>query len=175
MTALRSLMVLALLAPTAAGGGRQPVYKDLRKPGSKSSYAVAFVARAGVPGHAFVIFGFDDPAKQACVVEGFGFYPVSAAKAAFGSVPGKIVDEYRDKTGVWKAGTYLVVLVERELFDRAEAVRKKWAAGKDYRLLAADCVTFQSEVAKVLGLKTPNRTDAQLPTHFAEKLRELNR
>jgi hypothetical protein len=169
-----AIVTSVLLAPGVAPAA-DPVYKDLRRPGSKSSYAIGFVARGGVPGHAFVVFCREDDLKKASVVEAFGFYPTNGVKAALGPVPGKIVDEYREKTGVWKAGTHLVAFVDRDAYVKAEAIMKKWSEKKTYQMLEADCVTFQAAVARAIGLKTPPRDEALRPVTFSELMSNLNR
>lgn len=165
------------LACTIAAGARAdaPLVKELRGPGSKSGLSVVFCARPGVPGHAMVILGKDDEAKQACTVEAFGFYPSSGTKAVLGPVPGKMADEFLQGRGVARSACRVIVRVDQPLFDKVEGIRAKWAGKTNYRLLTSDCVSFTSEVGHALGLRLPDRSHAKLPVTYIEKLYELNR
>ncbi len=168
-------LLLSGLGPVALRAADTPLVKDLRARGSASSLSVVLCARPGVPGHAMVILGKDDETKKACTIEAFGFYPTSGTKAVFGPVPGKVADEFLQGRGIGAAACRIIVRVDQPRFDKIEAIRKKWAGKKDYRLLEADCVTFTSEVAGSLGLKLPDRKDAKLPVTFIQKLYELNK
>jgi hypothetical protein len=173
---LRTLpVILVAWAFTAIARADDPLVKDLRGRGSTSSLSVALCARPGVPGHAMVILGKDDETKKVCTVQAFGYYPTKRLKAILGSVPGKLADEFLQGSGIGGSACRIIVRVDQPLFEKVEAVRKKWAAKKDYKLLEADCVTFTSEVGKILGLKLPDREDAKLPVTFIKKLYELNK
>ena len=65
--------------------------------------------------------------------------------------------------------------VDQPQFDKVEAIRKRWASKKNYKVLESDCVSFTGEVATALGLKTPRRAEARLPVTYVEKLYQLNK
>jgi hypothetical protein len=154
------------------------VVKDLRpqKQGD-AKFFVVFTARAGVPGHAMVVLGKEDDKKQMCTFEAFGFYPAEGkgAKAVLGPVPGKIADEMREGKGTGDGAVRLILKVDEAQFNKVDAVRKKWAAKKDYQLLNSDCITFVETSAKELGLQLPKRETTDLPTAFVVKLRDCNK
>jgi hypothetical protein len=156
-------------------GAEGTVVKDLRAKDSKSGLSVVICSRPGIPGHAMVILGREDEAKKACTVEAFGFYPESGTKALFGPVPGKIADEFLAGKGIAKAACRVILKVDKDKFDEVDAVRRRWASKKEYKLLEADCVTFAGEVARKLGLKVPKRGEAKTPMKYVEKLYEMNK
>ena len=172
---MNRLWYVVAVAGVAGSASAADLIKDLRAPGSRSSLTVAICARPGVPGHAMVVLGREDAAKQACTVEAFGFYPDGAKAAVLGNVPGALADEFLRGKGVASAACRVVVKVDPAGFERVAKVRKRWGDRTNYKLLEADCVTFTGEVAAALGLKVPDRKDAKLPTTFVEKLYDLNR
>jgi hypothetical protein len=165
-------VLFALASPLLADDGVL-LTKDLRAKGSNSAYSVVLAARSGGVGHAMVILGREDGKKMVSSIEAFGFYP-KEGKGVLGPVPGMIADELAQGKGVARANTRVILRVDKEQFDKIDAVRKKWLQAK-YQVLEADCVTFTSEVATTLGLKIPNRETAKLPVAFIEKIAELNK
>ena len=59
-------------------------------------------------------------------------------------------------------------------YAKVEKARARWAAKKEYKLLQKDCVSFVAEVAKIVGLKIPDRKKALLPQDFIQKISKLN-
>jgi len=157
--------------------GPAPIVRtvDLRtgKEKQKDALYVIFCARSGAPGHAFVVLGKDDEAKQLCSVEAFGLYPKNALAAlTFGTVPGEIANEAVRKGT--NSTCRLIVKVDAKQYAAAEAVRKQWTAKNDYKLLNRDCVTFTAAVADSLGLKTPDRAKAILPQTFIQDFVDMH-
>jgi hypothetical protein len=132
---LRNLLVpMMMLSTTMAAVGRadEPLVKDLRAVGSKSTLSVVFCSRSGVPGHAMVVLGKEDEKQRACTVEAFGFYP-NGGIGLLGPVPGKIADEFLEGRGLGGSGACrIIVRVDPAQFDRVESIRRRWAQKKDY-------------------------------------------
>ena len=144
---------------------------DRRNASEATSYYLTFCARSGMPGHAFVVWGREDPTMGACVMHAYGMWPAKNA-IAIGEVPGRIVDEAT--TGSLAATTdRLIVRVNSDAFERAEAVRENWL-GRDYELTSSVCVTFTAEVSQAIGLEVPQRWKALLPQAFIRALMRIN-
>lgn len=174
-TKLFLLAVLSLSLSGHVSADDRVVVKDLRAKGSTSSLSVVLAARSGVPGHAMVILGKEDEKQMISSIEAFGFYPIDATKAVFGRVPGKIADELATAKGIGGLTSRLILKVDKADFDKVEGIRARWASKKDYKVLESDCVSFVTEVADALKLKTPKRDDAKLPVSFLEKLVDTNK
>jgi hypothetical protein len=151
------------------------VNKDLR---TQSTFYVVFCSRDFVPGHAFVLFGRDDAERSVCAVDGaWGYYPKDGTPklAQLGRVPGKLYDEYLKPRGVPSDAARLIVKMDEKQYKKAEAVRQKWDAKTDYKLLEQDCVSFVTEVAKSLDLKVPSGVAAKHPQVFVRELAKANK
>jgi hypothetical protein len=165
--------VAALAAgPLASAQNADTVLKDLRKTLDNSALYIVFCARDAVPGHAFVVWGKDDAAKQICSVEAWGYYPekgTNVFKIALGAVPSEMANEFLRGKGT--TGTCRLVLrVSKEQYDQAEAIRRRWANKRDFKLLEEDCVGFATDVARSLGLRTPASFTDRHPQLFIRKL-----
>ena len=158
-----------LLIGSSVCFGAEPKSIDLRKQRDEATvHSIVFLARAGLPGHAFVAFGSDSKEDLACLSRAFGFYP-DGGKGVVGPVPGQIVDESRKAPGE----TLLILKVDRKDFEKAEAIRAAWTR-KRYKLRTSDCNTYVIETAKALGLKVPDRGATDLPIDWVRKLTEAN-
>jgi hypothetical protein len=130
------------------------------------------------PGHVYVTFVEHNTAGVLHSRGSFGMYPtftlVGAGSLLFGPLPGGLKDEIFQKS-MRKASQRLIVRVDRGQFERAWLVQKDWAETRVYRLVTHDCVTFMSEVAKVIGLDSPTRLRSILPFNFVEELIKRNK
>jgi len=177
---IRPFVILAAFAAGAlafAAGNlalaEEPLVKDLRAKGSKSTRTVVICSREGTPGHAFVVLGHEDEEKLVSSVEAFGFYPDDKLKAVFGPVPVKLANEFAQGKGTAKAACRVIAKVDEPTFRKVNAIRRDWVKRK-YDVLEADCVTFTGDVCTALGLKTPERIDAKLPAEYVRQVFELN-
>jgi len=137
----------------------------------KNDYYVALCARGDSPtGHAYVAIGIDDHDAKACRGSSFGLYPKDGKIGVFGVVPGKIVDET-----LAKSTHRLLVRIDSKQYAQVMAIKKGWADRGEYRLIEKDCVTFVGKIAKAIGVKTPDRTDAIRPQAFIQKSIDLNK
>lgn len=108
----------------------------------------------------------------------YGFFPVEAADGKWtlltGAIPGKVVQESLNQDVQVK----LTLKVSSTQYARAEVVRQAWADKKDYKLIESDCATFVEEVAKSLGLRSPDRgkltSGTWFPSAFLLALVEMN-
>ena len=168
------LPVAALLSLPA----RADLYDDYINSTSKQPFVI-FLARKGVPGHAFVGIGVQLEASLIVYERFFGYYPVgsnklSEAKLVFSKTTGAL--DYK-----WKDATWDVKY--RKDFDdvkrqAALGVADTWQ-GNDpkYNLFALggkNCSVFAGEVAKAIGLKVPSGAGSMLQADFIAKLRETN-
>ena len=120
-------------------------------------YYVSFVARKGLPGHAFVMWLKVDPTKRISSPEAFGMYPrqsSSKREMLFGAVPSEIRDEYVGGGGV-SGDVELSVEVTAEQFRKSQEVRSEWerrtSSGEiSYDLHLQNCIDFTDKVARVL-------------------------
>jgi hypothetical protein len=170
-----ALAWLALLGPSAVLAETQTVQKDLRPKPDASALYVVFCARDAVPGHAFVVFGKDDPVRGLCSVQAWGYYPSTGNKGVLGPVPGELADESIRGKGTAGANYRLVLRVNKEQYEAADAVRRKWAGKGEYKVLERDCVSFATDVARALRLSIPTGVAARHPQVFIRKLAELNK
>lgn len=154
------------------------LYDDYINSKSKQPF-VAFLARKGIPGHAFIGIGVRLEAGLIVYERFFGYYPAaggvaSEVKLVFGKVSGAI--DYKWKDTIWDE-TYVVQVDDaRKAF--AMAVADKWkGADPRYNLFASggkNCSTFAAEVAASVGLKAPDGAGSMLPASYIEKLKKAN-
>ena len=143
----------------------------------QSNRYIAFCAKEGIPGHAFVVFGREDSIQQMTVFDGsWGFYPKSSKKGGksfiIGEVPGEIRDDFLTNNDV----TFILVVSETE-YNQALKIKEKWAKNASYSLAKNDCVTFLTEVANVVKdrITIPERAGfANFPAKFLAQLVEEN-
>jgi hypothetical protein len=129
---------------------------------------IVFAARAGVPGHAFVLWAMEDRTRQMTTVDAFGFYPTvhgpnAAASMVVGTVPGALRDEIQKRQDegccTWSQPDVVAAFeVDKDVYDRTSAVRAAWNANESrYQLAEKDCVTFVADVGKAMGISMPDR------------------
>lgn len=173
----RQLMGLTVAAVLAAEA-KADLYDDYINSTSKQPF-VAFLARKGVPGHAFVGIGVKLEAGTFVYERFFGFYPLAGGKASevklvFGKVSGAL--DYKWKDTAWDEA--YVVRVDDAQKTAALAVADRWkATDPKYNLFAsggANCSAFAAEVAVAVGLKAPQGAGGMLPAAYIEKLKKAN-
>ena len=127
---------------------------------------IMLAAREGMPGHAFVLWGMEDPTSQQSKIEAFGLYPTvgpgGVMKAGMGPVPGALMDEIikRQETGCcsWSNPDVLAVFrVDQQTWDRSKQVKAQFAGKTNWTVLEQDCVTFLMEVGSAIQLAMPQR------------------
>ena len=155
---LLSLIVLAgaLICSVPALADMSKLDKGSQSWPKHEGYWVLFVARDYVPGHAFVVWAVRDRKNNKWkAIEGYGLYPVSTNKVAFGTVPGNITLE--NISSLKGANSGLAVGVTKSMYDYS--LRNVKALSKypeDYNLYNKNCVNFVDLVARSLSIKTPN-------------------
>ncbi|HRD89175.1 MAG TPA: hypothetical protein PK752_13115 [Accumulibacter sp.] len=173
----RQLLALAAISliPKVATAD---IYDDYINSASKQPF-VAFLARKGIPGHAFVGIGVRLEAGLIVYERFFGYYPAangaaSEVKLIFGKASGAL--DYKWKDTAWDEA--YVVQVDDARKASAIAVADKWkGADPKYNLFASggkNCSTFASEVAAAVGLKVPSGAGSMLPATYIEKLKKAN-
>lgn len=131
------------------------ISKSIVRPNANadSGFYVVFCARDGLPGHAFVVWGREDPSQQASSQDAFGLYSAKGGKAlTLGTVPGEIRSE-----AVRSPTIRLIVRVTQREYGDTRKILEDWAAKGEYKLAEHDCVSFIEAVAKSIGLQTPDR------------------
>jgi hypothetical protein len=158
---------------------------DIRTASEEDRHFLVFCARddtataKSMTGHTFLVLGKEDHTARKSSQIAFGLYPKKSGaaemvKSALGPVPGKFLDEVMN--GSLTASTHrLIVEVNASQYREAMRIRDRWADRGEYRLLQRDCVSFIEEVAKKVGLKTPERKrfDA-LPERFVAEMMRIN-
>jgi hypothetical protein len=187
LLALTSLLVHRQDARATAGGalGSAPELRrdlDIRDDSDqKAPRYLVFLSRNAVavppsPGHALVVWGFEDPERRLCGQAGWGYYPTADSKqSVFREVPGELLDEYL-KGGVGSNDVRLSLRVSDTQYAAADAVLAVWKTKDIYKLREQDCVTFVAEVAASIALGVPDRGTwkSKLPASFVSDLAALN-
>lgn len=172
---------------SGSGSYVQPAYYDRRdldiRDDTKQTAPryIVFLSRPATvtppsPGHAFVVWGFEDPARRLSGQDAWGYYPTEdAGKSVFRQVPGAIVDEFL-KQGTGSADVQLSIRVSDKQYAAATSVLDIWKKKDHYKLREQDCVTFTGEIALSLALHVPDRGiwASKLPTTFVSDLASAN-
>lgn len=161
---------------------------DLRDVNSADSYFVMFIGRAqsllpealsGQPfslgGHAYAGWGREDAAQQRSYASVYGLYPKEDAMGKWSLIIGSIPGEIRE--GLERdIGARLICRVSQRTYSEAQNVRTNYQSAASYQLLYNDCTTFIADVAKAVGLKTPDRniSGSAFPFPFVRSLVEIN-
>lgn len=143
---------------------------DRRSDKSPVAWRMAvFLARGGVPGHAYVaLMTFQDDI-QGFVTNGvWGLYPVSSKKWTLGAVPGGLEIRPDDS----EPNAALLVWINPDQFANIEGVANRYNADGEWQLLLSDCVSLLADSAREAGLSTPGLTLRPLP--FVEDLMAMN-
>lgn len=120
---------------------------------------------AGV-GHAFVVWGIEDPGAQMSSANAYGFYPDGMGKAIFGAdVPGAIVDEATKGPNHALLSSRLIVRVGKAEFEASQHLIADWET-QDYNLYNRNCVFFTKAVAESIGLTGLSDPTAKLPVEY---------
>ncbi len=119
--------------------------------------------------HAFMCVNtkLNNGVKEDC----YGFYPKQSKKAAIGG-PGKIGNKDIRRVGADIVSTEEIPLTNEQrtaLFK----LRDDWSK-KDYALTLNNCIDFTASALKLLGKKTPPRTETQTPQEFIKGVKSLN-
>ena len=179
MSRLSRRKLLAWLSlGTLAAPVRADLYDDYINSTSKQPF-VAFLARRGVPGHAFVGIGVTLEAGLTVYERFLGFYPLldgtpADAKLVFGQTSGALDFKWHDLAWDEK----YVVTVDDSKKAAALAVADTWRqSGSQYNMFAAggkNCSSFVGEVATSIGLKAPGGAGSMFPADYIRALREAN-
>lgn len=157
---------------------RADLYDDYINSKSKQPF-VAFLARKGLPGHAFVGVGVRLEAGLVVYERFFGYYPTGANKAeqtklVFGKTSGALEHRWADTS--WDLN--YVVQVDDTKKAAALKVADTWRSNDPkYNLFAREgknCSSFAAEVAVAAGLVAPSGAGSMLPINFIEKLKVAN-
>lgn len=174
----RRTLVFGLPALALAPPARADLYDDYLNSTSKQPF-VMFLARNGIPGHAFVGVGVQLSADLIVYERFFGYYPtgedkLADAKLIFGKTSGALNYKWKDVS--WDV-TFRRDVDEKQK-QAAIAVTDRWK-GNDpkYNLFALggkNCSAFVAEVAAAIGLTAPSGAGSMLPGSYIEKLRAAN-
>jgi hypothetical protein len=135
---------------------------DLSATHGRQGYYVVLASRGGsATGHAFVVWGLEDPARKMSSMEALGLYPendVADCTTLIHSVSGsgRVMDEMVNHSvqGITYA---LIVKVDEGDFRRSRRVAREWDCRHKFSLLGRDCVEFLRAVGDSLHLKMPGR------------------
>jgi hypothetical protein len=157
---------------------------DLRTFSEPYLYMLSFAAISSTYNHAFVIFTNEDEITQATVQAYFGFYatgsisesvPVAIYQAFISGVDGSVQPEALEVIQTPPVHV-LNVFVNSDTFDSARQKLEAWrTTHPTYRLLIKDCVTFTSDIAETIGLKTPTRIIYPDPQDYILELIQENK
>ena len=126
-------------------------------------YYVVFIGRGGsLSGHALVVWGHEDQAAQRTEMKGFGLYPKDpGARAYFGPVDGKIVDELNPlnpRAPLALQTDSLIAEVDAGKYNSSLKIVDAYKDRATYSLVSSDCVSFVANVATSIGLNVPGRS-----------------
>ena len=167
--------VIFLLPKFAVGD----LYDDYINSTAKKPF-VAFLARNGVPGHAFVGIGVQIDSGQLVYEALYGYYPgdsgmLASVKLLFSKVSGAIDYKWQDIS--WDV-TYKVTVDDSQK-AAALNVAKQWqSTDPKYNLINSggkNCSAYVAEVAKAIGLSAPNGAGNMLPINYIRALRDFNK
>jgi hypothetical protein len=171
-------LMLALASCLIPARARGDLYDDYINSTSKKAF-VAFLARGGFPGHAFVAVGMELEASLLVYERFFGYYPVAdnkvaEAKLAFGKTTGRL--DYKWKDTAWDANYRVAVSDDKKA--AVIAVVDRWKSNDPkYNLFAQggkNCSAFAGEVATAAGLKPISGAGSMLPIDYIKRLRAAN-
>jgi len=138
---------------------------------------ITFCGKEGVPGHAFVVIGREDPVQMATIHDGtWGLYPKTSADgilSIIGEVPGEIRDDRLTQTD-----HILTKNVTESDYREALRIKDSWAARGRYELTERDCLSFAMEILELFRgrLTIPNRRGFNnFPARYMETLIRANR
>jgi hypothetical protein len=169
------VMPFLVAAPCVA---RADLYEDYINSTSKLPF-VAFLARGGFPGHAFVGIGTQLEAGLIIYERFFGYYPtgedkVAEAKLVFGKATGALDHKWKDTA--WDVNYR--IRVDDTKKKAALDVADKWKSNDPkynlFGLGGKNCGSFAAEVAAAAGLKAPAGAGLMLPVDYIKRLRAAN-
>lgn len=138
---------------------------------------VAFCAKEGIPGHAFVSLGREDEESKMTIHDGtWGLYPKNKLDGGKSFIIGEVPGEIRDDLLTGSDYTYVIEASQKD-YDEVLKIVKKWREGSNYELLEKDCVSFLIEVAKIFKRKMaipPREGFDNLPNEYVKKIKFLN-
>jgi hypothetical protein len=151
---------------------------DLSATHGRKSYYVVLASRGGSStGHAFVVWGIEDPLGKMSSVEALGLYPakdVADCNTLIHSVSGsgRVMDEMLNHS-VQSITYALIVKVDESDFKRSRRVAREWDCRHEFSLLGRDCVEFLRAVGVSLHLKMPTRSVTRwTPQAYVRALQE---
>jgi hypothetical protein len=167
--------VLTLLAALIARAQNVASIDVSDEVGNDRYYVVLCGRNNTTTGHAFIVWGQESSVRQMSLLDGaFGLYPKAdnsvgdRLKMTFETVPGEIADEF--VKGSLRADLIrLIVRVNRNTYLQSLALKDSWGRRHDYQLLENDCVTFVTEVARLLKLRLPARNATDRPWTYVGK------
>jgi hypothetical protein len=139
-------------------------------------YLVAFCANEGIPGHAFVSYGYESEELKMTVHGGtWGLYPSVREKGIASFFIGEVPGELRDDM-VTNSDHTFVIEVTQEEYKAVVRVKESWAT-QSYEISKTDCVSFLIEVASIFEdkINIPTRDKLEnFPARYLIKLIDLN-
>jgi hypothetical protein len=173
----RDLLVLLGLT-SFAKRALADLYDDYLNSPSKKPF-VAFLARGGVPGHAFVGLGVTLEAGLRVYERFYGYYPVGDDKAevkklVLGKTSGAIDHKWKDTS--WEVS--YIASIDNKARETVVSVLEQWKVDDPkYNLFASggkNCSSLAGEVATAAGLKAPSGAGSMLPVDYIRKLKASN-
>lgn len=171
---LLTMMGLASVAQSALAD----LYDDYLNSPSKKPF-VAFLARSGVPGHAFVGLGVSLEAGLRVYERFYGYYPAADDKAevkklVLGKTSGAI--DYKWKDTSWEVS--YIAAIDNQAREAVVSILERWKVDDPkYNLFASggkNCSSLAGEVATAAGLKAPSGAGSMLPVDYIRKLKAAN-
>lgn len=172
-----SLLVLAVCSIFPSLSHAEDLRLDHRRYTDRSGarYFVVLAARGGsATGHAFVVWGKQDPRQQLSSQAAFGFYPAQSNRfGVFGAVPGAIRNEALKPTSSLITDR-VIIEVNRDWYEASQTEMAKWATS-DYRLFSRNCISFVRAVAQRTNTKLPAWSKTDFPSSHIKKIIVKNR
>lgn len=152
-------------APTGA-----PVTDDL--------YYIEFRARTAESyGHTFAMFGRRDAQGRILTREVAGLHPASTSVVPYllghlVPVPSETGPSDGDLEDAYMTANYRIDLTKAQYDDVLAYIRDLQASSPVWHAVAYNCSAFVSDIAKSMGLRTPN--SLLMPEKYINTLREMN-
>lgn len=169
--ALVPLVTIMSLPKFAAAQVPQSKVVDRRAASEVGEYGISFASRDMSTlqyEHAFIVWYYSDAAHHRTNRKGAGFYPVDGNKydLTIGGTDGIVFDDSKEKIA-----KQIVVLINKNIFDAAQAIQAQYQKGLTYRLIVNDCVSFIEAVAGTIpGLNLPSRALNPTPPRYVSAL-----
>ncbi len=127
----------------------------------------------GYPGHCYIVWDRCAPDRLE-YAESDGFVPgrlVDLVPSLYSDIGGVMADHA--VIGNMRNFDYIAVRLDQKSYEKARAIREHFVMAPTFHTGVRDCVAYVDEIAKTVGLRTPQRTFVY-PLDYMVRLKALN-